>query len=92
MSKEEQIRHVLLTVWDPIGVSDFDLPDDEYDSYIQLFEDLMEDSLDPAHYIQLIKMIEREFFSFSDVLIEKRAADIERTAKKMVAIARQWMI
>ena len=31
---ENRIRHVLMTEWDPIGVSDIPEAADEYDSYI----------------------------------------------------------
>ncbi|MBK8465092.1 MAG: hypothetical protein IPL32_04605 [Chloracidobacterium sp.] len=41
MSKEKQaleiqdsIRQILFWDWDPIGIADEELPDDEYDSYI----------------------------------------------------------
>ncbi|PYY10939.1 MAG: hypothetical protein DMG61_20465 [Acidobacteria bacterium] len=42
-----QIRHVLLDVWDPIGVKDVPNAQDEYDSYIgRVYELLMGNSPD----------------------------------------------
>ncbi len=42
-----QIRHVLLDVWDPIGVKDEPNAQDEYDGYIgKLFELLMSNAPD----------------------------------------------
>ena len=42
-----QIRHVLLDVWDPIGVKDAPNAQDEYDGYIgKLFELLMSNAPD----------------------------------------------
>jgi hypothetical protein len=49
-----QIRHVLLDVWDPIGVKDESKAQDEYDGYIGRLYDLLVSQAPDAELIEYL--------------------------------------
>jgi len=55
---QEQIRVVLNTTWDPLGVGD--MVDDEYDSYIGGVYVLVREGASPEHFCEHLRRVELE--------------------------------
>jgi hypothetical protein len=77
-----EIRHVLLKVWDPIGIKDQPAAQDEYDSYIgRAFELLTTNASDAELNEYLVWIVDRmgmdaSRHSHQDVIQALRAIDL----------------
>lgn len=77
-----RIRHVLLEVWDPIGVKDEPNAQDEYDGYIgRLYELLVEDAGD-AELLRYLYWVAHDRMGFE----EAKASDAQATVVALRSI------
>ena len=82
------IRHVFLDVWDPIGIRDEPLAQDEYDGYLgRAFELLMANATDAELTEYLNWIINRMGLdssrrSFDDVIQALRAIDLRESSSQ----------
>jgi hypothetical protein len=80
---QNEIRHVLLNVWDPIGIRDEPNAQDEYDSYIgKLYELLMADAPE-TEFVSYLHYVAHDLMGF-DAAQMKHMIDTA-TALKMIA-------
>lgn len=79
-----QIRHVLLNVWDPIGVQDEPLAQDEYDSYLGDIYDLLIRRAPDSELIDYLQWVAHERMGFTS---EASTAGALRTIAPLKAIS-----
>jgi hypothetical protein len=77
-----QIRHVLLEVWDPIGIRDAPNAQDEYDSYIGSLYELLTAKAPESELIEYLYLIVHDHMG----LDMARREDMEATATAIKAI------
>lgn len=56
----EMVRSAVLTEWDPIGISDFTMACDEYDSYIPKLCDLLRKNVSEQEVFDYLWTVETE--------------------------------
>ncbi len=88
MDKEEsrrirvQIRHVLLEVWDPIGVKDEPNAQDESDSYIGHLYELLTGNVTDAELSKYLYWVAHDRMGFE----EAKASDMQTTVAALRSI------
>ncbi len=72
-----QMRRILLEEWDPIGIADEPLAQDEYDSYLGHIYDLLSRSASEAEIARHLNQIETVSMGMS-----------ERSSDKLISVAK----
>ena len=76
------IRHVLLEVWDPIGVNDEPHAQDEYDGYIGELYDLLVGGADDSQFIDYLHWAVHEHMGLNTA----SRSDMETTVEALKKI------
>lgn len=78
-----QIRHILLALWDPIGIGHLDFMQDEYDSYIpRVLEILSAPHSHPAYMQDYLHYVEIDYMS-----VEPNLTKIKQTVEALWKIS-----
>lgn len=72
-----QIRHILLEVWDPIGIKDKPNAQDEYDSYVGRLYELFVNGAPDSDLIEHLYWSAHDLISFNAA----RRSDMESTVE-----------
>ncbi len=83
----EALDRLLFRQWDPIGVYDFDGPEDEYRAYLPRFWQLVRSGSSEEQVVEYLAEIERE-------RIELETSDEHRRdiARKAAALVAAWRL
>ena len=77
----DEIRRVLMEYWDPIGIKDAPMAQDEYDSYVSDIYQLLKSGANVSTIIEHLKQI-----ISVNMGMEPKYVDNRRTAEELCAI------
>lgn len=77
-----EIRHVLLTIWDPIGIEDEPNAQDEYDSYISGIMSLLAKRASPGEITGHLLQIANDLMG-----LNATAQDVQPTVSALLRIS-----
>jgi hypothetical protein len=72
-----QIRHILLSTWDPIGVRDNPKAQDEYDSYVVRLYELLVGNASDAELIDYLYWVVHELMGLEGATRDDMATTVE---------------